>query len=331
MSRGRLSKARASIMSTAQPAIRPSLQGNGTDQRVFPFPSLWQPVQNRRERVLFVLGFAVLTAIRFPNAFRHGRFWAEEGSLFYANAWSLPWWQALAFSHSGYLNLVANFAGLLAYLVPVAAAPHVSSGVALIVHCCPAILVAFAPDAWLQKRAVLLAALLLIATPPGTEEVWLNAINSQFILTLCAGVILGLETRNGALGVFQKSLLWLASLTGPGSWCLVPLFFLRAAIDRSWPRAVQGAILLSGALIQLAFFFDLSQREVGLSALLLNAVVLVKHVLLPLLGIDQTVVLANQVALFVTGAESKSLLLLVIPLFLAIGCITTIKPRQPPL
>jgi hypothetical protein len=68
----------------------------------------------------------------------------------------LPWWQVLLFSHAGYLNFVANFAGFLAYVVPVQAARHVSSGVALIVHCCPAILVAFALDVWLQKRALVI-------------------------------------------------------------------------------------------------------------------------------------------------------------------------------
>jgi hypothetical protein len=75
-------------MSTPQPAIGPSPVEEGTDRRDFPLPALWQPVRNTRERVLFVLGFAVLTAIRFPNAPWYGRFWAEEGSLFYANAWS---------------------------------------------------------------------------------------------------------------------------------------------------------------------------------------------------------------------------------------------------
>ena len=117
-------------MSTAQPAIGPSPAANGADQPVFPFASFWQPVPNSRERVLFVLAFAVLTAMRCPTAFWHGRFWAEEGSL-YANAWSLPWWQVLLFSNAGYLNFVANFAG-------------------------PAILVVFAPDAWLQKRALVI-------------------------------------------------------------------------------------------------------------------------------------------------------------------------------
>lgn len=229
------------------------------------------------------------------------------------------------------MNLVTNLAGLLAYLVPIGAAPYVTSGVALVIHCFPAILVVVARDAWLQSRAVLIAALILIAAPPGTEEVWLNSINSQSVLIVCVGLILALEPRSGHAGALEKFLLALAPLTSPGTWALVPLFFLRAWIDRSWPRAAQGAILLCGTLVQLAFCFDASQRDLGIGPLLLNAVILVKHVLLPLFGHDQAATLANEVAIFYARSAHVWLLWLVTAAFVAAGCIVAAKPRQPSL
>lgn len=293
--------------------------------------ALRRPVASDRERVLIVLAFAVLTALRFPNALWHGRFWAEEGSLFYANAWTLPWWEALLFLHTGYLNLTANLAGLLAYLVPLKAAPYVTSGVALVIHCFPAILVVFARDAWLQSLAVLIAALILIAAAPGTEEVWLNSINSQSILIVCVGLILALEPRRGRAGTFETFLLAFAPLTSPGTSALVPLFFLRAGMERSRPRAIQGAILLCGALIQFVFCFDPGERSFGISPLLLNAVLLVKQILLPLFGHHQAAVLANEVALFYAGSAHAWLLWLGTAVFVAVACILATKPRLPSL
>ena len=306
-----------------------STGAEGIDQRSRFVQFVWHPVASNRERLLFVLAFAVLTAVRFPHALWYGRFWAEDGVVFYANAWTMPWWDAALFSYGGYLNLVANVAGVLAYLVPVKLAPHVTSAVALLISCCPAILLAFARDTWLEKRAVLFAALVIVATPPGAQEVWLNALNGQSILTVCVGIILATETRDGAFGAFQKFILFLAPLSAPGVWGLVPFFFLRATISHSWPRALQGTILLVGCLVQAVYFVDLSGRSLGISPLLLGAVFLVKHVALPLFGQDQSAVIANHVASFFTGSTHNWLLFVVIPLFIAMGCVTATKPQQP--
>jgi hypothetical protein len=158
------------------------------DQRASNFAFLWKPIKSQPERTLLVLAFLALTAICFPNVLLQRRFWAEEGLVFYANAWSLSWWEALLFPSQGYINAVPNIAGLLAYLVPIEAALYVTSGVALAVHCLPAFLVTFARDAWLQSRGAVIAALVLIATPPGTEEACdLDAIHRCPRLLLALG------------------------------------------------------------------------------------------------------------------------------------------------
>jgi hypothetical protein len=302
-----------------------------TEKRpVASFAFLWEPIKGRPKRILLIIAFACLTAFRFPNVILHGRFWAEEGLVFYSNAWTLSWWEALLHPSAGYINVIPNIAGLLAYLVPIETAPYVTSGVALVVHCFPALLILFARDSWLQARGVIIAALVVIATPPGTEEAWLNSINSQQTLALCAAMLLALEPSMGGFGRYQKVLLALAPMSAPASWCLFPLFFLRAVMEKSWPRAVQGGILLTGVLVQLAFFFQASERELGIDPLVLNAAILVKHILLPLFGHQQTAVLAEHVASFATGSASRHLLYFVIPLFLAAGSVTLLKPRDAP-
>ena len=236
------------------------------------------------ERASYLLFFALLVAVRLPRVFLEGRFWAEEGRVYFENAWNLPWLDALLFSYAGYLNLTANAAGLLAlYLPPLWAAPYVSTGLALIIQCLPAVLILTSRLDWLRHRAVLVAALLLIATPPHSEEVWLNSICSQYHLTLAAGMILALESRGGLVGVLRLAVLLLATLSAPMSWVLAPLFALRALQERTGPRFRQLLVMALGVAIQLIWFFaPIPGREVGISPTLLGAIALAKQVIIPL-------------------------------------------------
>lgn len=243
-----------------------------------------RPPGSGLERLSYLAFFALLVAVRLPRVFLEGRFWAEEGRVHFENAWNMPWLDALLFSYAGYLNLTANAAGLLArYLPPLWAAPYVSTGLALIIQCLPAVLILTSRLDWLRHRAVLVAALLLIATPPHSEEVWLNSICSQYHLTLSAGIILALESRGGLVGVLRLAVLLLATLSAPMSWVLAPLFALRAVLERSGPRVWQTLVVALGVAIQLIWFFAPTPgREVGISPTLFGAIVLAKQVIIPL-------------------------------------------------
>jgi hypothetical protein len=212
------------------------------------------------EKVLWLVAFTVLVLIRIPDVLL-GRFWAEEGRVFFQNGWNLPWYQALFVSYGGYLNLAANLAGVLAnYLAPLERACFVSTIFALIIQMFPCVLLCMSNQLWLQNRKFLLAAMLVITTMPMTQEIWLSSLGSQCYLNLCVALILGLETRSGLVGYFHKALLFLTPLTGPGSIALIPFFILRAVIDRSVARAIQASLLLFGASIQLLFFWHFGSR-----------------------------------------------------------------------
>ena len=243
-----------------------------------------RPPGSGLERVAYLVCFALLLAVRLPRVLIEGRFWAEEGRVFFENAWNLPWLDALLASHAGYLNLVANLAGLPArHLAPLWAAPYVSTGLALIIQCLPAVLIMTSRVDWLRHRAVLVAALLLIATPPHSEEVWLNSVCSQYHLSLSAGIILALESRGGLVGVLRLAVLLLATLSAPMSWVLAPLFALRALQERTGPRFRQLLVMALGVAIQLIWFYvPIPGREIGIPPSLLGAIVLAKQVIIPL-------------------------------------------------
>jgi hypothetical protein len=146
--------------------------------------------------LLLVALFIVLICARMPDVILHGRFWAEEGRDFFRYAWENPWYRALARPYGGYLNLVANGGTLLAHvLVPLKYAPYVTIAIALFFQACPAIMIITGKAAWLRPRWAVLAALFVLATPPVSEEVWLQTLHSQFHLALCAGIILTMQTE----------------------------------------------------------------------------------------------------------------------------------------
>jgi hypothetical protein len=267
----------------------------------------WAFFSSDAERLAWIVAFAAVILLRLPGILIHGRFWAEEGNPIYQDAWSMPWYDVLTLSYGGYLSVIPNLAGLLArHLVPLDYAPYVTITIALLIQICPAILLVTATDEWLSDRVRLLAALLLVATPPATEEVWLATIHAQVHLGLCAALILALDVRGGAVGIFRYLLLLVGALTGPGAWTLIPLFLLRAALDRSWHRATQGAVIALGVAIQLLFFFNFHLRpdRVFAGPRMQLLIFFVRHLLLPLFGVHLAGPIATDVRDQVVAAHA---------------------------
>jgi hypothetical protein len=56
---------------------------------------LGRPTGSNSERVVWVSMFVLLIVMRQPRILLEGRFWAEEGPVFFVNAWDMPWYRAL--------------------------------------------------------------------------------------------------------------------------------------------------------------------------------------------------------------------------------------------
>ncbi|HEX5307395.1 MAG TPA: hypothetical protein VFW82_15045, partial [Dyella sp.] len=225
-------------------------------------------------------------AVRIPVVFLGGRFWAEEGAVFFHNALTEPWWAALFAVHTGYVNLIANLATLLAAQVPLEHAPQVTAVIALGVQTLPAVVLATSRLPWLRSAPSLTLALLLLATVPGAGEVWVNSITSHFHMMLAAALVLMIEPRQDRLRWLHRGILVLAPLTGPGAEMLAPLFVLRALVERSRQRAVQAALIVAASMVQLGIIATHPEpaRVYQASLPLLIGIMYVKHVLTPLLG-----------------------------------------------
>lgn len=236
--------------------------------------------------------FALMICLRMPEIILKGRFWCEEGNIFFHNAWIMSPGNALFNSFGGYLNLIANAAPLAArWFLPIAYAPYMTITVALIMQLCPLLLLLISKDVWIQNIWNKIFAVFLILFVPAAEEIWLNSLHCQFQLTLCCAIILALDaTRPNELSSwFRYGLLFLAPLCGPGAVALLPLFILRSTIERDSWRFFQTLPLLIGSILQLGLFYHHEHSRVyNLDVTALLDIFTVRHLMLPFLGISYT-------------------------------------------
>jgi hypothetical protein len=256
------------------------------------------PFLSCSEKMVCMVVFVILVAVRIPSVWQ-GRFWAEEGTIFFSHACHTRWYQALLFSYGGYLNLAANLGGVLArHLVPIEKACYVTSTFGLLIQSLPAAILCLSKDRWLQNRFGLISALLVTATLPMSQEIWLSSIGSQCHLNLCVALILSLDTTSTKIPFFIYGTLVFAGLSGPGAVFLAPLFFARCWLEKSRTRLMQALTLSVGCALQFIFFYHPEERvvsglgksaqSVGIDPLLFLNICFEKHILGPFLGMQRT-------------------------------------------
>ncbi|MGS0647206.1 hypothetical protein ACU81Q_06200 [Komagataeibacter melomenusus] len=218
---------------------------------------------SNKQKISILFLFSIVVLLRLPQATIHGRFFAEDGTIFFSYAWHASTSHALWRSFAGYLNLGANATGLLAARLVRAGylslenAPHFTMGIALLFQVFPAVLLLWGKADWLNSRRAIIASLAIIVFCPLGEEVWLNPMHIQYHLILCCGLILALNSPETVMGWLGEGfILLLAPLCGPGAIVLLPLFVLRTLLDRSVPRLVQTVLLGCSSAVQMLVFFS---------------------------------------------------------------------------
>ncbi len=241
-------------------------------------------------RLVLLALFIVLVCCRMPDILLKQRLWAEEG-LFYQNAWYMPPWQALWLEYGGYLNIVANAAGVIArWAVPMRDAPLVATGIGLAFQTLPAVLIVTSRASWLQRPAAMMLAVIAVAATPASEEVWLQTLHSQNHLALCAALILSFDDVPGpAVRWLRRVVLLLGPLTGMLAVLVLPLMLVRAVMERRRERWIQAGLLAVGAAIQIGLFYSPeSGAALGRSSRVWPGILVyaffIRHVAVPVIG-----------------------------------------------
>ena len=201
--------------------------------------------------MIFLLACVVII-LRRPDAIFHAQLYAEDGHVWFADAYNLGWWHALFQAHTGYYQTLPRLGASLALLVPFALAPLVLNLIAIAVMAMPVnILLSSRSAAWgsLRSRALLASVYLVL---PNCAEISNGITESQWLLALSTFLVLTASTpRNIAGRVFDLSAVLLCGLTGPFCILLLPLATVFAWKHRSRWRWVVTGILAVLCLIQI--------------------------------------------------------------------------------
>ncbi len=210
----------------------------------------------RNGNTLLLVAFVAIVVLRMPHIlFGGGRFWAEEGVVYFTGALTRAWYEAWFLIHTGYINLAAGFGAWLGLrLGGILHAPLVTVLFALAIQTLPAWIALTHDFPWRRSLIASASAVALIAIPPVTGEVWLNTITSQFHLALASALIYASAERRRGLAGFDCAILAFAVMSGPATSFLTPFFVFEAVRRRDRASVIQAAILCLGLSIQLVIF-----------------------------------------------------------------------------
>jgi len=206
--------------------------------------------------VIFLLACLIL-ASRRPDAIFLPQFRAEDGHVWFADAYNLGWLASLIRTQDGYLQTFSRLGAALSLLIPIALAPLVLNVIAFAAQALPVnLLLCSRSSAWgsLRFRAMLAAIYLGL---PSTGEAGLGITESQWLLALSAFLlIVARPPKNRAGWLLDIAFLALSGLSGPFCIFLLPIAVYVAARRRNlrrwapvWILGISCAIQLFGLLI----------------------------------------------------------------------------------
>jgi len=219
---------------------------------VLPVPHRWL--------VLLLLG-AVLFA-RQPLDFLTPQLNAEEGAIFFQEAYNQGFFASFFSSEAGYYHLLLRLTAGLALLVPLELVPFVFKIVSFAIQMLPvAYLLADGMPGFVATPLFRVAVAVLYVAGPNSSEIYVNANNSQWHLTLAACLILLCGRRSGKVrNVLDTGVLILFALSGPFSLICVPLALWRwwrdGGLGGQGARNCGPIIVLLGAVVEAAYLFS---------------------------------------------------------------------------
>ena len=196
---------------------------------------------------------AALLAVfsRLPGAFLHPQFFAEDGWVWYQQAYNLHWLRSLSIPQAGYIQMLPRLVAGVTLLFPMQWAP-------MLMNWCGAVVQVLPVTALLSRRCAtwgplplrILMAVIYIAIPDA-PEVHIVVTNAMWHLALLQALLafsappLGWRGRVSDIIVFG-----IGAITGPFCILLLPLVAAYWWIRRQrWTLTVLGVLFL-GFIVQ---------------------------------------------------------------------------------
>ena len=201
---------------------------------------------------LIVTLVALLVFSRDPSLILHAQFYAEDGFVWYANAYNFGWLHSLSLPEGGYLNTLQRLVAGLALWVPLQWAPLVMALAGLLIQVLPVpILLSSRCRSWgpLSIRCVYAA---IYVALPNTYEIHVVLTNAQWHFALALALLTFASPPESWVGRAGDLLLFLVgAVSGPFCILLSPLAaFYGWRRGQLWSYVLAG-VLAAGAALQL--------------------------------------------------------------------------------
>lgn len=185
---------------------------------------------------------------RAPDVFDHPQLWAEDGSVFFQDAWTQGL-RSIVLPYAGYLHLAPRLVALSAEPFGAVAAPSLYATAAVLLTLWAAGTIAAAK----LPCAPLLGALVILV--PGCGDVLGTITNAQWILQAALLAVVVSEAPDGtAARANQSALCVVSGLSGPFSILISPLAAWCVLRGRRDPHGwTVGALVACSALVQVGF------------------------------------------------------------------------------
>jgi hypothetical protein len=247
--------------------------------------------------MIILSAYVLLCIVRVPAIVFPGRFWAEEATVYFHEAYCEPLSEVFSQPRQGYYSLYNKLACLTAAsAVPLRFAPLVTTLFAGLAQILPVALLWFSKIEGLASWRIRIAAILVLLLVQPNQEVWLNTGCSQFFLCVAAGIVLVSEPTSWKTHVGRLAILAVAGLTGILSCLLLPGFLFESWRSRSRHRMQETAVLAAVTAIQFCFvMYAASERPPQFHWSVLPWALLAKQWLLPLSGAEATNFLSSRI------------------------------------
>ena len=207
--------------------------------------------------VLLYLAAAIaaflITVSHRPDAMLNPQFWAEDGKVWYQQAYNSGVIVSLFTPEAGYFQSISRLVAGIAQLVPFAYAPFIfnfaaiSVKVAVVIFILSSRLTKAAPS--LLVRGLL--AFLYLALPHSFETTS-NLTNAQWHLAMLSFlIIIAVPSERMAWRIFDIVVIALSAFSGPFCLLLVPVALIRFFVTRERRLVPLISILLTASAVQL--------------------------------------------------------------------------------
>lgn len=205
-----------------------------------------------RTLLLCSLAAACIIFLKQPDAFLHPQFWAEDGKVWFADAYNLGALRSSLRPQDGYFQTVSRITADVALTAPIERAPLIFVIGALLLQMVPFVLLLsrrlelLIPD---YRTRFILATLYLLL--PNSAELHGNITNGQWYLALAACLILVSDNDGtGLWNVCDLILLVLAGLSGPFALLLSPIALAQWVYTRQKQALRRLLVIVTAALLQ---------------------------------------------------------------------------------